>query len=211
MKQPPKKRFQICTTILIVAVFVTSCQRSKDLRMPADLDLVNGVRAAFEADHDTQGATRGVEVHAKDGVVTLTGKADTESDKALAERLARNISGVTNVINQIGVVGPGSTTAAAAWDEQKIRDEAKKSGETIGPDSEDARIYNEVRRMLVVHEGTYKGEIFVDVVNRNVTLRGNFIGTSTARNEAIAFAQAISGVNAVKDQLMVTATGTSSP
>ena len=115
------------------------------------------------------------------------------------------------MVNQIGVVGPGSTTAAPAWDEQKIRNEAKKSGETIGPDSEDARIYNEVRGMLVVHEGTYKGEIFVDVVNRNVTLRGKFIGTSTARNEAIAAAQAVSGVNAVNDQLMVTATGTSSP
>jgi osmotically-inducible protein OsmY len=164
--------------------------------------LVNAVRSAFSADHDTQGATSRVEVHAKDGVITLSGTADTEADKALAEQVARRTNGVSNVINQIVVKEPAPQ---ATFDEQVVREEALKSGERIGPSSDDARIYDAVRRQLVAHAGTSKKEIFVDVVDRNVTLRGRFVGTSTARDEAVEAARNTKGVNAVNDKLVVSA------
>ena len=196
----------LCIALLVLVFSLTACQRSSEVHSVDDASLVNAVRNKFAANHDAKGATAQVEVHAKDGVVTLTGKVDTASDQTLAEDIARRTTGVTSVVNQIVVAEPSSATAPQApFDEQAVRDQALKSGEKIGPDVEDARIYDEVRRQIVAHEGTSKREIFVDVVDRNVTLRGRFVGTSAARDEAIAAARAVKGVNAVNNQLVVSA------
>lgn len=197
-------RTRLGTTVLAVALSLAACERQRDVHTTDDAALVNAVRSNFAADHDTQGATSRVEVHAKDGLVTLGGTADTEADKALAEQVARRTNGVSNVINQIVVTEPATAAAQQApFDEQVVREEALKSGERIGPSSDDARIYDAVRRKLVAHEGTSKKEILVDVVDRNVTLRGRFVGTSTARDEAVAAARNTKGVNAVNDKLVV--------
>ena len=84
----------------------TACQRQTEIHTVDDAALVNAVRDNFAAEHDTKGATAQVEVHAKDGVVTLSGEVDTVSDKALAENIARRTNGVTSVINQIIVSEP---------------------------------------------------------------------------------------------------------
>ena len=196
----------LCITLLVLVFASPACQRQPEVHSVDDATLVNAVRNSFPANHDIKGATAQVEVHAKDGVVTLSGKVDTASDKTLAEDIARRTAGVTSVVNQIVVAEPASASASQApFDEQAVRDEALKSGEKIGPGSENARIYDEVRRQIVAHEGTSKREIFVDVVDRNVTLRGRFVGTSAARDEAIAAARAVKGVNAVNNQLVVSA------
>lgn len=201
-----------CAICLAVTTFATllliaACQRQQqDSHSVNDFALGEAVRNSFAANHDTKGATAEVEIHAKDGVVTLSGKVDTVVDKALAEDIARRTSGVTNVVNQIVVAEPVEAAAPEApFDEQAVRAEALKGGEQIGKSSDDARIYDAVRRQLVAHAGTSKREIFVDVVNRNVTLRGRFVGTSAARDEAVKAARNTKGVNAVNDQMVVSA------
>ena len=195
-----------CIAVLVLVFSSTACQRQSEIHTVDDASLVNAIRNNFAANHDSKGATAQVEIHAKDGVVTLSGKVDTASDKALAEDIARRTTGVTSVVNQIVVAEPSSAAAPQApFDEQTVRDEALKSGEKIGPEVEDARIYDAVRRQIVAHAGTSKREIFVDVVNRNVTLRGRFVGTGAARDEAIAAARAVKGVNAVNNRLVVSA------
>lgn len=186
-----------------LAFSITACQRTQEVHTVNDAELVNAVRATFTSDHDTQGATSQVQVHAKDGVVTLSGTVDTPGDKTLAEQAARRTNGVVNVVNQIIVTESQAGTPAEPFDERAVREEALKSGERIGASAEDVRIYDAVRRQLVAHEGTSKKEIFVDVVNGDVTLRGRFVGTGTARNEAVAAALAVPGVKAVNDKLMV--------
>ena len=106
---------------------------------------------------------------------------DTPADKTLAEQAARRTAGVVNVVNQIIVTESQSGSSNVQLDERAVREEALKSGERIGPSPDDARIYDAVRRKLVAHEGTSKKEIFVDVVDGDVTLRGRFVGTGTAR------------------------------
>lgn len=44
-----------------------------------------------------------VDVTTRDGLVTLGGKTKSETEKDLAEKLARNVSGVTDVVNNIKV------------------------------------------------------------------------------------------------------------
>jgi osmotically-inducible protein OsmY len=190
---------------LALALSGLACQRTQEVHTVNDADLVNAVRATFAADHDTQGATSQVQIHAKDGVITLSGTVDTTADKTLAEQATRRTAGVVNVVNQITVAESQTGSPEVAFDERAVREEALKSGERIGTSSDDARIYDAVRRKLVAHEGTSKKEIFVDVVDRDVTLRGRFVGTGTARNEAVAAARTVPGVKAVNDKLIVRA------
>lgn len=168
-----------------------------------DAQMVNAVRATFAADHDTQGATSQVEIHAKDGVITLNGTVDTSADKVLAEQAKRGTAGVVNVVNKVIVAESPAGSPEVVFDERAVREEALKSGERTGASADDARIYDAVRRKLVAHAGTSKKEIFVDAVNGNVTLRGRFVGTCTARDEAVAAALMIPGVKGVNDRLTV--------
>jgi len=53
-------------------------------------------------DQEVKGGGLGIEVN--DGAVTLTGKVETDRQKTKAEKLARKVSGVKSVQNQIQVV-----------------------------------------------------------------------------------------------------------
>jgi len=52
---------------------------------------------------DTSVKGGGLKVDVKDGVVTLTGKLETPKQKSKAESLARKVSGVKSVVNNIVV------------------------------------------------------------------------------------------------------------
>jgi hyperosmotically inducible protein len=65
------------------------------------------------------------EVDAKDGVVTLTGKVDTNEVKTEAEQVARKVEGVRNVNNQLQVVPEARRKEVNAAD-NKIKDEIQK-------------------------------------------------------------------------------------
>lgn len=194
---------KLSVVVTALTLFAVACQRG-EVHSIDDAALVNAVRGGFVTNHDTRGATARVEVHAKDGAITLTGTADTAADKQLAEAIARSTQGVKSVANQITVSESAANTQqeGISFDEQSVRAEARAGGERIGESSDDARIYNAVRRQLVAHEGTSKRAIFLDVVNGNVTLRGMVFSTE-ARDEAVIAAQKVEGVNAVNDRLKV--------
>lgn len=196
-------KFSVVMTAIIL--FAATCQR-QEVHSVDDTALAGAVRKGFTSDHDSLGATERVEVHAKDGVITLTGTADTAADKQLAEAIARSTNGVKSVVNQITVTEAAATTTpgGTSFDEQAVRAEARAGGERIGESSDDARIYNEVRRLLVAHEGTSKRAIFLDVINGDVTLRGRVFSTA-ARDEAVEAARKTGGVRAVNDKLVVNA------
>jgi hyperosmotically inducible periplasmic protein len=65
------------------------------------------------------------EVDAKDGVVTLTGKVDTNEVKTEAEQIARKVEGVRNVNNQLQVVPEARRKEVNAAD-NKIKEEIQK-------------------------------------------------------------------------------------
>lgn len=190
-------RFQLGLIVSGLILLVSCGQRPEDHSV-ADAKLQQAVYDHFAADHDTKGATARVEVHAKDGTVTLTGTVDTPSDRELAETLTQRTNGVVKVENQITVTEPAA--APGEFDEAAVRAQALASGESLGPSPEDVRIYDSVRRRLIAHEGTSKWEIFVDVTNGSVTLRG-MVSTDEARNEAVAVAKETAGVKAVNDRL----------
>jgi osmotically-inducible protein OsmY len=66
-----------------------------------DDEIHDKVMARLAADRDVKGG--GIEVDVKDGVVTLSGKVREESQKLKAERIARKVQGVKQVVNNLVV------------------------------------------------------------------------------------------------------------
>jgi hyperosmotically inducible protein len=66
-----------------------------------DRQIVTAVRNRLSADAVTKGLSIGVDTY--QGVVTLRGSVDKAEQRSAAERIARGISGVRNVQNELRV------------------------------------------------------------------------------------------------------------
>jgi hypothetical protein len=72
----------------------------------AEAALTGKIKAKIALDDTVKSAD--VQVHSKDGVVTLTGKANTAAQRDRILQLARETSGVKSVVNELTVPGAGS-------------------------------------------------------------------------------------------------------
>jgi len=71
-------------------------------KAPLSDDTLNDkVKLKLASDNIVKGGGLGIEV--KNGVVTLTGKVETDKQKAKAEKLAHKVAGVKSVDNQLVV------------------------------------------------------------------------------------------------------------
>ena len=70
-----------------------------------DDELYDLVRRKLADDQVVKGGALQVDV--KDGVVTLSGKVETNEQKRKAEKLTKKVGGVKEVVNQLVVVGKG--------------------------------------------------------------------------------------------------------
>jgi len=80
-------------------------------------------KLALVANSPTSGYETDVDV--KEGVVTLTGKVDTNEAKTAAEQVARKVDGVRNINNQLQVVPEARRQEVNATD-SRIKDEIQK-------------------------------------------------------------------------------------
>ena len=69
----------------------------------SDRLLAEKVRDSFRQDTTMASAAQNVEVHAKNGEITLQGSVNTQQDKASLEGKAQQVAGVTRVNNQLTV------------------------------------------------------------------------------------------------------------
>lgn len=65
----------------------------------SDDTIHDNVKRRLAYDPDVKGG--GLEIAVQNGVVTLSGKLETEKQKQKAEKLAKKVSGVKKVVNQI--------------------------------------------------------------------------------------------------------------
>ena len=68
-----------------------------------DGEIHDQVLIRLAGDQDVKGT--GIEVDVKEGVVTLTGKVESDKVRSKAEKLAKKVKGVKSVVNQL-TVGP---------------------------------------------------------------------------------------------------------
>jgi len=94
------RRLQLVVAALALAATTAACGQS-------DTVTNRNVRAKLL---DASQQTRQVYSMTKDGVVTLSGTVESEDAKGLAVRLARETTGVTQVVDLIDVERPVSTS-----------------------------------------------------------------------------------------------------
>ena len=85
--------------MLTVFVVLAGCNRG-----PTDEALTQAVKAKINADPGL--ATQAISVAAHEGVVTLTGNVNSDPNKGRAEELAKGVSGVKSVTNNLAVRPP---------------------------------------------------------------------------------------------------------
>lgn len=131
----------------------------------------------------------GIDVSTEKGNVSLEGEADSESSKALAERLAANTDGVHSVDNRIRVTG---TIDADSEDSRNIDDVVT-----------DSWITTKVRSTLIFSRNVPARSIGIETKDGVVTLDGE-VDNAAAKELAVELASGIRGVSNVNaDNLRV--------
>jgi osmotically-inducible protein OsmY len=79
--------------------------------MKNDMQMQQDVLAALDREQNVITGTIGVEVH--HGVVKLAGRVRDDSTRDNSELAARRVDGVTNVVMDVDVAGPGTALRTA--------------------------------------------------------------------------------------------------
>jgi hyperosmotically inducible periplasmic protein len=153
-----------------------------------DAGITSKVKTKMAADPNAS-ALR-VDVDTVNGVVTLKGTVPTATEKATAERIAKETEGVTRVVNNITVNPVGATTA-----DEKAGAAAGTAGEAIS----DATILTKIKAQYVA-DGIIGTN--VDVTNGAVVLKGE-VENAAEKAKAEDIAKKTDGVKSVKNQITI--------
>lgn len=124
------------------------------------------------------------EVSAKDGVVTLQGKAASQAEKDLTTEYAKDIEGVKDVNNEMTLSG------------------TPKKKATLGEKIDDASITAEVKMVLLSHRSTSAVHTKVKTKNGVVSVSGK--ARNTAEIDLVTkYVSDINGVHKVNNQMTV--------
>jgi hyperosmotically inducible protein len=89
--------------VLVLVGFVVSCKTTTSAgRQIDDAAIKTAVKAKMAADVRLSTLTN-IEVNSTNGVVTLSGQVENESDRAQAVRVARSVDGVVKVNNELQI------------------------------------------------------------------------------------------------------------
>ena len=97
----------LASALIAIPAFAQQAQDKKsDTRQSmSDAGLTGKVKSALAADVGTK-TLRGVDVDSDKGVVTLKGHVDSSDTKQRAEAVAKKVSGVKSVKNQLSIRKP---------------------------------------------------------------------------------------------------------
>jgi osmotically-inducible protein OsmY len=97
------RRYLQTVAVLTLVCFVASCKTtSSPGRQIDDAAIKTAVKAKMAADVRLSTLTN-IEVNSTNGVVTLSGQVENESDRAQAMRVARSVDGVVKVNNELQI------------------------------------------------------------------------------------------------------------
>ncbi|HKU21163.1 MAG TPA: BON domain-containing protein [Terriglobales bacterium] len=103
----PKLALYLCTLLLAGSLgLVTGCSRA-----PNDAQVAGNVQSKIYADPNVQ--SRQITVQSANGVVTLSGYANSDAERATAAADAAQIEGVKTVVNNLEVSAPAQAAAPA--------------------------------------------------------------------------------------------------
>lgn len=147
-----------------------------------DSDLLDNTDISVDTDHN---------------VVTLSGSVATAEQKAHAEELAKNTTGVLSVNNKLAI-DPDKSKGMTGTAEEKTKE---GYNETKGALS-NARITSEVKLKFAADDTVKALNIDVDTNNGVVTLNGT-VNSKAELQKAIQLAKSVDGVHHVKSNLTI--------
>jgi osmotically-inducible protein OsmY len=164
-------------------------------------DLEQAVKNQLASDSRT--AKVDVSADADKNQVTLSGTVYSEATRTQAVNAAKTARPGVEVVDKIDVK-PGEISRSDYTEDmaREARERAKATGDTVGNTIEDAWIHTKISSKLITDKDTPARKINIDVVNGNVTLRGN-VDTPEAKQEAGRVAMETDGVKRVTNQLRV--------
>ena len=98
---------KVLCTVLFLAALLAGCGAGDE-------------KIAAEVQTKVVAAAPGAVATFKDGIVTLTGQVDSDAAKSMAEQSAREVKGVNDVVNNLGVKPPPVAAAPKKALEQKV-------------------------------------------------------------------------------------------
>ena len=158
-----------------------------------DASITASVKAALLADARTDGFD--VNVDTTEGSVRLRGGADsTESSKAASD-IAKHVSGVLAVRNEL-IVAKSGTDARMQANEATTSGGVRAAANTAGDSVDDAWITSKVTSQFLIDSHVAGLKIDVDTKDNRVKLSG-VLASTAQRNAAIAIATGTRGVKSV--------------
>lgn len=155
------------------------------------------VRSALLFHRNVSATNTHINVH--DGVVTLSGTAHSDAEKALAEEYAKDVKGVRRVDNNLQVVTPAEEHAEHMdRHDHNLTADQRSAGDKI----DDASITAQIKSSLAVRKST-------SALHTNVTTRDGVVTlTGEARNGAekdlvTKIAENIDGVRSVHNEMSI--------
>lgn len=149
-----------------------------------------------------------IDTHVENGRITLTGKVESEVDKALAEELLVNLDGVSGVDNRLTVDDSMKSrrNMTAGYDKDKAGKMNPQDKERYEREHnsalKDAKIATVVKTRLLFESETSGTSIDVDADNGVVTLKGE-VDSPAEKDLAVAIAKSTNDVSRVVDQIQV--------
>ncbi|MGE5285472.1 MAG: BON domain-containing protein [Actinomycetota bacterium] len=168
-----KARYVAVLTIAALAILAAASPlhaSETDRRIESSASKSYVFRTYLKDDH--------VEVHSRDGVVTLTGTVSEESHKSLAAETVEALPGVKKVDNRLSIKGETASRSSDAW------------------------VLAKVKTALLVHKNVSALHTEVDVRSGVVTLRGE--AASEAQKELTTeYVKDVEGVKGVRNEMTV--------
>jgi hyperosmotically inducible periplasmic protein len=200
--------------ISLVVVFAVSAAVASSTRVLAqdrpitqavkDAWITTQIQARFFADDLVKG--RHINVDTTNGVVKLSGDVSSASERQRALTRAREVSGVTRVIDDLkvsqsptGTAGKGAATAARSRD---VKGSAASAADRLENEISDAWITTKVQSKFYLDSDVKGLQINVSTNGGVVTLAGR-VENDAARAKALSIAKATEGVKQVIDKLVM--------
>jgi hyperosmotically inducible protein len=178
------KTFTRIALCALLGVALAGCAATRTQRTTGELvddsTITAHVKSALRDDSRTK--ARDIEVQTRRGTVQLNGFVDSTDSKMRAAELARNVSGVQSVDNNL-----------------LVRDTSSTMGETI----DDSVITTKVKAALIGDPVTKARQISVETLHGVVQLSG-FVDSAAERDQATVVAKGVAGVHEVRNDLAVT-------
>jgi osmotically-inducible protein OsmY len=164
--------------------------------MQPDAWVTAKIQSKYFLDDDVKG--RRVDVDTNDGVVTLRGTVNSESQRRQAVALARNTDGVVDVRDELTV----NPAAEAADPVPHLPDRSREAMQRGASSVNDTWITTKIQSKFFLDNAVKGYNVNVDTSNGVVTLKGQ-VESEAAKQAAESIAKDTEGVTRVVNQLTI--------